>query len=104
MSGLLVIQEILKKEQAKRMDESDKMKEIISSLHSISRDIKKIKQPEELLEIKDVVKIVKFHRDWIYRNIRKGEFPPPVKINSASRWYRSDIDAWLESQKAYRVN
>ncbi|WP_051396120.1 AlpA family phage regulatory protein [Ignatzschineria larvae DSM 13226] len=104
MSGLNAIQDLIKSEQQKEQANNESMEKILSTLSAISIEIKKIKQPDELLEIKDVCEIIKFKHDWVYRNIRLGLFPAPIKINTASRWYRSEIDQWLESQKSYRVN
>ena len=39
-------------------------------------------------------------RTTIYKLIRAGGFPPPIKIGSASRWAESKIDAWVEKQMA----
>lgn len=96
---------ILLNEDAIRAEQgTEKTNRILSLLESISTDVKLIKQPEELLEIKDVCRIVKFSHDWVYKKIREGDFPPPTKISTSSRWYRSEIDQWMESQKSYRVN
>ncbi|NLS97973.1 MAG: helix-turn-helix domain-containing protein [Planctomycetaceae bacterium] len=35
-------------------------------------------------------------RRWVYRAASAGEFPRPVKIGSATRWRRSDLDQWVE--------
>lgn len=95
---------LLVENQKEKEISQESIEKILSILSVILVDIKKIKQPDELLEIKDVCKIIKFEHDWVYRHIKLGLFPAPTKINTASRWYRSEIDAWLESRRSYRVN
>lgn len=104
MNRLTNIKQLLDEELERKQIKDEKLEQILASLSTISADIKSIKQPDELLDIKDVSEIIKFSTDWIYRHIRLGLFPAPIKINTASRWYRSEIDAWLELHKSYRVN
>lgn len=90
---------ILKEESSKHSHSNESLERIIKQLTLIAEDIKTIKQPEELLSIEHVCEIIKFSHDWVYRQIREGGFPKPIKINTSSRWYRSEIDAWLDKQK-----
>ena len=50
-----------------------------------------------LLRVQDVVYIVGFSHDWIYQQIRRGEFPRPIKIATSSRWKHSNIESWMQS-------
>jgi len=66
-----------------------------------------IYQPEDeekFLGIKEVCLIVGFAHNWIYDQIKENNFPKPIKFGSASRWKKSEITIWMESQKSYRVN
>ena len=54
---------------------------------------------DRLLRRRDVEDITGLSRSSIYRLMRKGEFPLPVKVGpSAVRWKESDITVWLESR------
>ena len=54
---------------------------------------------DRLLRRRDVEKITGMSRASIYRLMRKGEFPLPVKVGpSAVRWKESDIATWIESR------
>ena len=53
---------------------------------------------ERLINIRQVSEIVGLSRSVIYRLIREGKFPPPLKITKyASRWKISEINQWIDS-------
>jgi len=52
----------------------------------------------QLLSIKAVSARIGRSRSSIYVDIKKGIFPPPLKISPrASRWRVEDIEAWINS-------
>jgi prophage regulatory protein len=56
-----------------------------------------------LLRIGQVEDKVGLKRSPIYAEIKKGEFPPPIKIGSrSSAWVEDEIDAWIEARIALR--
>ncbi|MEO0510955.1 MAG: helix-turn-helix domain-containing protein [Verrucomicrobiota bacterium] len=50
---------------------------------------------EELITISDVSKRLRLSTRTVYRLIASGEFPPPVKIGSATRFYKNDLNTYL---------
>lgn len=53
----------------------------------------------ELLRREEVEERFGLSRSWIYREMRAGRFPEPVKIGErAVRWRVSDLDEWAESR------
>ncbi|WP_184021083.1 helix-turn-helix transcriptional regulator [Sphingobium boeckii] len=57
--------------------------------------------PERILRIAVVLDRVGFSRATLYRNIRRGRFPKPLKISeNCSGWYESQITAWIERFRA----
>lgn len=72
------------------MDEDYGMRNNLHSHHAERLDA------DCLLTLKQVINIVNFSHDWIYRQIAKGEFPRQVKYGTASRWRRSEILAWID--------
>jgi len=38
-------------------------------------------------------------RQTIWRWVREGRFPSPIKINGSTRWKLSDIEAWEAKQE-----
>ncbi|MFI8383259.1 helix-turn-helix transcriptional regulator [Pseudomonas sp. NPDC079086] len=52
-----------------------------------------------LLRIKSVCVLVGLSRAQIYRLVRSGEFPPPVRLSTKSvAWPSEHVNAWI-SQK-----
>lgn len=53
----------------------------------------------KLLRISEVEAIAGIKKSFIYREIRAGSFPAPLKITAKmSRWNASDIEEWIERQ------
>jgi len=49
-------------------------------------------------------KLVPFSASTLWRKVKAGEFPPPVKISShITAWRISDIKAWSIDPAAYRI-
>ena len=62
-----------------------------------------MKMHERLLRRRKVEEITGMSRLSIYRQMKKGKFPRPVRIGlSAVRWRASDIMAWMESRPVAR--
>lgn len=38
----------------------------------------------------------------LFEKIRKGEFPPPVKVGASSRWVESEVTEWQKAIIAER--
>ena len=54
---------------------------------------------DRLLRRPEVEEITGLSRASIYRLMRSGDFPLPVKVSStAVRWKESDIHAWIQSR------
>ena len=55
--------------------------------------------PDQLLKRCDVEKRCQISRSAIYRLMRIGQFPEPIRIGPRSvRWPVSEIEAWLKSR------
>ena len=54
---------------------------------------------ERLLKCREVVEIVSLSRASIYRLMKAGDFPRPIRLGPGSvRWKLSDIVAWVQSR------
>jgi predicted DNA-binding transcriptional regulator AlpA len=65
-------------------------------------------QPTELLDLKAVCCLLGGTRPinpaTLYRGIRKGHYPAPIKIGpGSSRWLRSECEATLQAMIARRI-
>lgn len=55
-----------------------------------------------LLSWRDIELLTTYSRTEIYRRIRRGEFPQPIKLGPSKRskaaFLRSEVEAWLASR------
>jgi len=52
---------------------------------------------ERLLNVREVMAKTGYSRTTIYRRVRLGDFPAPIRIGpNAIRWRESALAAWLE--------
>ncbi len=56
------------------------------------------KMPDEIMTLKDVSEYLKIAEKTLYGYVQKGLLPG-IKIGSAWRFRKADIDAWLEDQR-----
>lgn len=55
-----------------------------------------------LLQLPEVCRQAGFGKTAIYRMVKEGTFPEPIKLGPASRWSQLEVQAWIEEQKAAR--
>jgi prophage regulatory protein len=53
---------------------------------------------ERLIRLPDVSARVGMARTAIYKRIKEGAFPSPVKTGRMSSWVESEIEAWIAQQ------
>lgn len=57
---------------------------------------------EKLLRLGDVMERTALSRSSIYKKIKDGEFPSPIKVGiRASRWQETAIDIWIDRKVNY---
>ncbi|CAM4229188.1 DNA-binding protein [Bordetella tumbae] len=62
------------------------------------------KHLRRLYRMRDLPGITGLSRSELYRRIKLGTFPHPIKIGlRAVAWYSADISRWLESPLTYRT-
>ncbi len=60
---------------------------------------------DRLLRRPEVEQIVGAGTSTLYKMIREGNFPKPVKITTAAvRWRLSEINAWIEARSVAATN
>ncbi|MGY0147492.1 helix-turn-helix transcriptional regulator [Edwardsiella tarda] len=37
---------------------------------------------------------------WFYKLISEGEFPQPIKLGRSSRWFKSEVESWMQARIA----
>ena len=57
---------------------------------------------ERIMRIPEVVKVTGLSRTTIWRRVKSGDFPPPVRLGSlATRsvgWREGEVKRWLDSR------
>ena len=52
---------------------------------------------KRFLRLRQVIEATGLSRTTIYRKIREGSFPPPIKLGDrAVGWKDSDVSAWMD--------
>lgn len=37
---------------------------------------------------------------WFYKLISEGQFPKPIKLGRSSRWFKSEVESWMQARIA----
>jgi len=61
------------------------------------------KPADTLLRDKEVAAQLRVSIPTVWRRVKDGTIPRPLKIGSLSRWQQSDISAVINAAKAQRV-
>ena len=48
-------------------------------------------EKNQLYRMKDLTQLLKVSKETLYKWIKKGIFPPPIKMGRASAWFSEDI-------------
>lgn len=63
-----------------------------------------MREPDRIVRMKTVLFRTGLSRSTIYRNIRKGTFPPRIKISTnGAGWRESDINRWVADPLGWRA-
>ena len=38
------------------------------------------------------------NRETLYRRVKRGDFPAPIKLGRSVRWLKTDIEQWLRKR------
>ncbi len=51
------------------------------------------------LSDKSVAVLLDICRDQVWRCVRDGRLPPPIKMGSMTRWRQQEVIDWIESKQ-----
>jgi excisionase family DNA binding protein len=51
-----------------------------------------------LLTVREVAAKLSMSQRWVYKQIRSGGFPAPIRLGFSSRWVEAEVDAWVRTQ------
>ena len=56
----------------------------------------------KIIRAAEVVEMLAISRTTLWRLIKAGKFPPPLKLSVRARgWRLSDVEAWLDSRERF---
>lgn len=55
---------------------------------------------EPLLTLKDVTALLRVSQWTVFRMVKAGRFPAPLKVSGALRWSLADVQGWLDSVRS----
>lgn len=53
-----------------------------------------------LIDMAYITKHTKMTDKWFYKLIQDGRFPKPIKLGRCSRWYKSEVESWVQQRIA----
>ncbi len=59
----------------------------------ILNEDEQMKSEPLLLNVKEVAELVSMGVSTIWLQVKKGNFPAPIKIGGSTRWRRADVEA-----------
>ncbi len=69
--------------------------------HTTPRDRDTFSAGDSLLRVNTVIQRVGPGRSTIYKKVKEGTFPAPVKLSErAVAWRESEINAWIERRRS----
>lgn len=54
-----------------------------------------------LIGIRQVLELVPVTRSHLYKAVREGNFPRPIKMGKRSLWKIKEIEAWVKKQISF---
>jgi len=74
---------------------------VSSSAERSVQSIQVLQLPDALLRVQTVGQATGLSATSIYRKLRAGEFPEPVRLGQrCTRWKAADVRAWIQAQGA----
>lgn len=55
---------------------------------------------DQLVDMRFITKLTGLTDKWFYKLIKDGLFPRPIKLGRSSRWFESEVEAWLQQRIA----
>ncbi|HGU9884004.1 helix-turn-helix transcriptional regulator [Citrobacter freundii] len=53
---------------------------------------------DQFVDMAFITRLLGVSDKWIYRLIKDGLFPKPIKLGRSSRWLPSEVEAWLQAR------
>jgi len=53
---------------------------------------------DQLVDMVFITTLLQMTDKWVYKLIKEGSFPKPIKLGRSSRWLKSGVEAWLQER------
>ena len=53
---------------------------------------------DQFVDMAFITSLLQMTDKWIYRLIKNGVFPKPIKLGRSSRWLKSEVENWLQER------
>lgn len=53
---------------------------------------------DQLIDMAFITSLLQMTDKWIYKLIKDGFFPKPIKLGRSSRWRKSEVESWLQER------
>lgn len=53
---------------------------------------------DQFVDMVFITKLLQMTDKWIFKLIKDGAFPKPIKLGRSSRWLKSEVEAWLQER------
>ncbi|WP_338628899.1 AlpA family transcriptional regulator [Yersinia intermedia] len=53
---------------------------------------------DQLVDMVFITTLLQMTDKWIYKLVKDGAFPKPIKLGRSSRWLKSEVENWLQKR------
>ncbi|WP_368949434.1 helix-turn-helix transcriptional regulator [Enterobacter ludwigii] len=53
---------------------------------------------DQMVDMKFITAFTGLTDKWFYKLIKEKKFPKPIKLGRASRWFKSEVEKWLNER------
>ncbi|ALL91653.1 TPA: helix-turn-helix transcriptional regulator [Escherichia coli] len=53
---------------------------------------------DQFVDMTFITSLLQMTDKWIYKLIKDGSFPRPIKLGRSSRWLKSEVENWLQER------
>lgn len=59
---------------------------------------------DTFVDMKFITDLIQMSNKWVYKQIKLGLFPQPIKFGRSSRWSKKAIEQWLQNRIEESLN
>lgn len=67
-------------------------------LTTTNHDSVLLRADDPLIDMNYITSFTGMTDKWFYKLISEGHFPKPIKLGRSSRWYKSEVEQWMQQR------